>query len=176
MEAFWTHAGIFLGYLGIGVLCLSGVLLSGLSFSGTWLIVSAAWLGTWVGRDGFPGWKTVAAFALVSAVAEVMDTLAGSWGVKRRGGSNWAGIAALLGGLLGMLAGSLIPLPILGPLLGMFAGCFLGAYLVESGRLEKAHAAHIARGAALARVLILCLKLGLTLGMALVLILGMVFA
>ena len=176
MDAFWTHAGIFLGYLGIGVLCLGGILLSGLSFSGTWLVVLAAWLGTWVSGDEFPGWKTVAAFVLVSGAAEVMDTVAGSWGVKRRGGSNGAGLAALGGGLLGMLAGSLIPVPILGSLLGMFVGCFLGAYWVEVHRLEKAHAAHIARGAVLARVLMLCVKLGLTLGMALVLLLGMIFA
>ena len=174
MEQFWGHVGIVFGYAGVGVLCLGGILLSGLSFSGTWLVVLASLLGAYIVGDHFPGWKTVTAFILLATGAEVMDTLAGSWGVKRRGGSNLAGLAALLGGLLGMLAGSFIPVPILGSLLGMFAGCFLGAYWVESVRLKKKdHAARIARGAVLARVLMLCLKLGLTLAMALILIVGM---
>ncbi len=175
MEQALAHLGILIGHLGVIVLCLTGVVLSGLSFSGTWLVVLASLLGLWAGGEGFPGWKTVVVFVLISVVAEIMDTLAGSWGVRRRGGSNRAGWAALAGGIFGMLAGSLIPVPILGSLFGMFGGCFLAAYYAElSLQKEKEHAAHIARGAVIARVLIIALKLSLTLAMSMILIIGMI--
>jgi uncharacterized protein YqgC (DUF456 family) len=101
----------------------------------------------------------------IAAAVEVAETFAGAWGVQKRGGSGWAGLAALAGGLLGMVLGSFVVPPI-GTLLGMLAGSFGLAYLVEYKRIQKKeHAAHVAMGAVLARLLMLFIKVAVTLGL-----------
>jgi len=176
MEHFFLQLGWGTGYLLVWLLCLVGVILSGLSFSGTWLIVVAAFFASFLSGSEFPGGQTVCLFLALAVAVEIADFLAGAWGVKKRGGSRLAGLAALLGGLLGMIVGGFIPVLILGPLFGMFTGCFAAAFGVEYLRLnEKEKAAHIAWGAVIARVLMLCLKLSVTLGMVLVLFIGVIW-
>jgi hypothetical protein len=174
MQEFLIYLGIGSAYALIGLACLAGVFLSALSFSGTWLVLLATLGAAFLRGAAFPGWKTVALFAVISALVEVADTMAGAWGVKRRGGSGWASLAALVGGIAGMVAGSAV-MPVFGSIIGMFAGCFGGAFAVEYLRLaetERYQASHIARGALLARVLIICLKLGVTLAMVISLFAG----
>ena len=113
-------------------------------------------------------------WALVCAGVEGVEALSGFWGVKRRGGSAWAGVAALLGAFAGLLAGALIPVPVLGSLLGMLAGGFLLAYAVERRRLKSGgRAAHIATGTVLARLSMLLLKVSVALVMSVWLLLGL---
>lgn len=175
MADFFTYVGFGSGYVLVWVLCLLGIILSGLSFSGTWLVWGGTILASFLSGVAFPGWKTVVFFLLLCLLVEVGDFLAGAWGVKKRGGSGMAGLGALVGSFVGLFLGSFIPVPILGTLFGMFAGCFAGAFGVEYFRLnEKKKAAHIAGGAVVARVLMLCLKLGVTLGMVVLLLIGVV--
>jgi uncharacterized protein len=153
------------------LLCLIALGLSALAFSGTWLVLLAA-LITFFATD-VPGVGTLIAFALLCIFSEIAETIAGSIGVQKRGGSKWAGLAALVGGLIGAVIGTPI-IPVLGTFLGMLLGSFVLAFLVEWKRLKHhEQAASIAWGAIWARLIILLLKTALTLGMSLWLLIGL---
>ena len=174
VPALLHHAGSGFGFIVVALLCAAGLLLSCLSFSGTWLVVLATLIAAFLTGPGFPGWLTIAFFLVVSILVEVADSAAGVWGVTRRGGSGWAGLAAFVGGLVGLAGGSIIPIPILGNLIGMMLGSFFLVYVVERHRLQKHDpAVHIAMGAVLARIVIVLLKVCATLGMIALLGLGL---
>jgi len=153
------------------LLCAIALILSSLAFSGTWLVLLAALITKL--SLGFPTLGTLIVFALLCIAAEALEALAGFLGVQKRGGSKRAGLAALLGGLLGAAIGSAI-FPILGTFLGMLLGSFGLAYAAEALLAKKhAEAAHIARGAVWARLLILFIKTALTAIMSLWLVIGL---
>lgn len=154
------------------LLCGIGLLLSALTFSGTWLILLAALITYF--SSGDPTLGTLITFLLLCILTEVLEALAGFWGVQKRGGSKRAGFSALVGGLLGTLIGSAI-LPILGTLIGMLLGSFALAYTTERFLLKKeeGNAAHIARGAVLARLSIMLFKTILTAAMSLWLLISL---
>jgi uncharacterized protein YqgC (DUF456 family) len=181
MHLDWSQIGVLLGHgvglLAVLLLCLGGLILSALTFSGTWLVFAATLLAAWLYAPGFPGLVTIIIFLLLCVGLEVAEALAGAWGVQKRGGSKLAGLAALLGGIIGLLLGSLLPVFILGPLLGLFAGSFGLAYLVERSRSKQHQAAlHIATGAILARLAMLVVKVTVTLGMVVILLIGLLVA
>ena len=150
------------------LLCLIGILLSALAFSGTWMVLLAAIITFFA--NGFPTLGTLIVFVLLCITAEIIEALAGWLGVQKRGGSKLAGLAAVVGGLIGAVIGSGF-FPILGTLLGMLAGSFGLAFLVEWKRLKHhGQAAGIALGAVWARLCVMFLKTLLTLGMSLWLI------
>lgn len=176
MESFWQYLEAVAVYGLIGLLCFGGVLGSCIAFSGTWLVVAATGIAALYRPDGFPSWWIVVGFAVLCAAIEIIEFFASAWGVQKRGGSKLAGVAAVVGGVIGMLLGSLIPVPIVGSVLGMVLGSFGLAYAVEYNRLKKREqATHIATGAVIARISMVLLKVVASLGMALVLILGMLF-
>lgn len=150
------------------LLCGIGLLLSALAFSGTWMILLAA-LITKISY-GVPTIGTLVVFALLCIAGEVLEALAGFFGVKKRGGSKLAGLASVIGGLIGAGVGTSV-FPILGTIAGMLIGSFSGAFLTEWNRLKHhGQAAHIAWGTVWARLAILFLKTVLTLGMSIWLI------
>lgn len=173
MEFDWQALGS-LGVFSLALmLCLAGFVLSCISLSGTWLVFAAALIVAWQRWPEFPGLATLLLFLLLCIAVEVAEALAGTWGVKKRGGSNAAGWAALGGGLLGLIMGTFIPIPIIGSLIGMMLGSFGCAFLVEHARMKKTeHAAHVAMGAVLARLAIIFIKIGVTLAMTLILGIG----
>jgi uncharacterized protein YqgC (DUF456 family) len=153
------------------LLCLLGLLLSMLTFSGMWLVLLAALITMF--SIGFPSLGTLVVFALLCLAAEGFEALAGFLGVQKRGGSKLAGFAALIGGLVGAGIGTGI-FPILGTFAGMLIGSFGAAFLVEWNRLNHhGQAAHIAWGTVWARLAVLFLKTALTLGMSLWLLAGL---
>ncbi|MCF7848441.1 MAG: DUF456 domain-containing protein [Kiritimatiellales bacterium] len=169
----WHSIGEFFVYAIAVLLCLLGIGLSCLSLFGTWTVLLATTLLAWIRWPDFPGLATLAVFLVLCIGAEILEAVAGSWGVVKRGGSKAAGWAALGGGILGMFLGSFIPIPIIGSLLGMLIGSFGCAFWVEHARMKKTdHAAHVAFGAVLARIAVIFLKLGLTLIMIFTLVLG----
>ncbi len=156
---FLIQTGIVILHIILWVLCITGIIMSCVSFTGLWVISIAAILAAWLSGPEFPGWLTVLLFLVLASMTEIIEALAGHWGVTRRGGSRTAGLAAVIGGLLGMVAGSLIPIPIIGPLLGICIGSFGFAYLVERRRMRThQEAANIARGALIARVAVIVFK------------------
>ncbi|HMP76476.1 MAG TPA: DUF456 domain-containing protein [Kiritimatiellia bacterium] len=162
------------GWLGVVSCCLLGVLLSAVGISGTWLVVFATALSIVLTESAFPTWSIVAGMAVIAAGVEVAEWTAGHWGVKRRGGSGWAGVAAAFGGIAGALLGLFIPIPLIGSFIGMLAGSFGLAYWVEVRRLRaSAPAAHIATGAVLACIAVVLLKITVTLALTAWLALGL---
>lgn len=156
----------------IALLCLTGLLLSMLAFSGTWMVLLAAIITRLA--LGFPDLGTLIVFALLCIATELLEALAGFFGVQKRGGSKRAGLAALIGGLVGAGIGTGI-FPILGTIAGMILGSFGAAFLTEWLRLKHhATAAHIAWGTVWARLTVLFLKTALTLGMSLWLLTGLI--
>ena len=167
-------AGIFLAWAACGALCLGGLLLAVFSISGTWLVLGAA-IGAALltGPGEFPGWPVLLAFGAVCAAVDIIEWFAAAWGVRRRGGSAAAGWMAMLGSLAGAILGGMV-VPVLGSLVGMMLGSFALVYLTERRRLKKnAPAAHIARGAVLAGISVLLLKVAATAGLVLWLAAGL---
>lgn len=160
-------------YVFVGLMCLVGIFLSAISLSGTWLVVLGAVLAAAVSGSEFPGLGTILLFVYVAVLVEVAEYVAGVWGVQKRGGSGWAGLAALGGGMLGLFLGSAVPVPVFGSLLGMMIGSFALVYAVERNRLKQhAPALHIAFGTVLARVAVVLMKVMATLGMTAWLFIG----
>lgn len=167
-------AGIFLAWAACALLCLGGLVLAVFSISGTWLVLGAA-IGAALltGTGEFPAWPALVGFFAVCAGVDIIEWFAASWGVRRRGGSAAAGWMALLGSLGGAILGGMV-VPVLGSLVGMMLGSFSLVYLAERRRLRKnSPAAHIARGAVLAGISVLFLKVVATAGLVLALAAGL---
>ena len=167
-------AGVFLAWTACVLLCLGGLALSAFSISGTWLVFGAALGASFLtGPDQFPGWAALLGFFAVAAAVDIIEWFAASWGVRRRGGSAAAGWLALVGSLGGAILGGMV-VPILGSLVGMMAGSFALVYVAERRRLKKTSpAAHIARGAVLAGMSVLLLKVVATASLVLALAAGL---
>lgn len=174
MELDWQALGTFGIYSIAILLCFIGFFLSCLSLSGTWVVLAAAGLLAWSNWPAFPGIVTLVVFLLLCIGVEIIEAMAGAWGVQKRGGSKAAGWAALLGGFIGIFLGTLIPIPIVGNLLGMLIGSFGLAFLVEQARIKKTeHAIHVASGAVMARLAVIFLKVGITIVMSFLLFIGL---
>ena len=162
-------------YILIGAMCVGGLGLSVLTLSGTWLIALAAVLALLLPEATFPGGWTIGLFLVISAAVEGIEAVAGALGVKRRGGSTMAGVAAFVGGLLGLVLGTFIPIPVVGSLVGMIVGSFVLVFLVEQRRLKRSdQAAHIAWGSVIGRLFVMLVKVVTTLGMIVYLWVGLV--
>ena len=171
----WVPVVATLAIVLMVLLCMTGVVMSCLSLSGTWLVASAAVVGALMWPDRFPGWVTVGVFLALAAGCEGLEAIAGAWGVKNRGGSNVAGFLAMAGGLVGMVLGATLGL--IGSLAGMLIGSFLPVYLYERRRLrQEQQALSVAWGAVVARVLVILLKVAVSLGMSVALLAGMLMS
>ena len=191
----WTACALLcLGGLILAVFSISGTwLVLGAA-------IGAAFLS---GPGEFPGWPALLAFGAVCAAVDIIEWFAAAWGVRRRGGSAAAGWMALLGYepkmamgpiigiggvdmlippsaltvLLGSLAGAILGgmvVPVLGSLVGMLLGSFALVYMAERRRLQRAdQAAHVARGAVLAGISVLLLKVVATAALVLWLAIGL---
>ena len=167
-------AGVFLAWTACALLCLGGLILAVFSISGTWLVLGAA-IGAALltGPGEFPGGPALLAFGAVCAAVDIIEWFAAAWGVRRRGGSAAAGWMALLGSLAGAILGGMV-VPVLGSLVGMLLGSFALVYVTERRRLRRAdRAAHIAKGAVLAGISVLLLKIVATAGLVLWLAAGL---
>ncbi len=154
-------------HVAIWVLCLTGIFLSLFSLSGTWLVVGAAILAFFLPGEHAPGIWTVLFFLVLALLMEVLEWVAGAWGVNKRGGSSLGSLMALIGGVLGFFLGFMIPIPLIGNFVGMLLLSFLLVFWVERQRLgHDRQAAHIAWGAVLARVYMVLVKTGVALGMS----------
>ena len=169
-----SDAGVFLAWTACALLCLGGLILAVFSISGTWLVLGAAIGAALLSGPGeFPGWPVLLAFGAVCAAVDVVEWFAASWGVRRRGGSAAAGWFALLGSLGGAILGGMV-VPVLGSLVGMLLGSFTLVYFAERRRLQRAdRAAHVARGAVLAGISVLFLKVAATAALVLWLAAGL---
>ena len=140
----------------VAIVCLFSLFVSLLAFSGCWLILLAG-IGIRL-LTGEPGWLTLGTFAVISIAGELFEGISSFHGVKKRGGSGWAGFAGFIGAILGGIAGSAV-LPLVGTLVGLLLGTFVAVFLVEYQRLQHSgQAHHIAMGAFISRLAVLGIK------------------
>jgi uncharacterized protein YqgC (DUF456 family) len=124
---FWLFAILYLLALAIGwVLALVGL-------GGTWIMVGVSVLYTWLIPAASPfqlGWTAVISLAVLAALGEGIEFLAGALGARKAGGSRRSIVLSLVGSvfgsLLGAVAGSVV-LPIIGTLIGAILCAGLGA-------------------------------------------------
>ena len=119
---------------------LAGWVLTLLGMPGNWLMVAAtaayAFFGPADSRAAI-GWQVVASLAVLAALGELLELLAGAAGTARAGGGRRAAMLALAGSLAGGIVGLFIglPIPLAGPVLAalLFAGlgAMAGAMLGE---------------------------------------------
>ena len=97
---------------------LAGTILPALP--GVPLVFAGLLLGGWLTDFTTMGWATVAIFALLTVVAQVVDFLASAYGARYAG----AGVRAFWGATIGAVVGIFFGLPgiILGPFLGAVIG------------------------------------------------------
>ena len=163
-----------------GLLC---VLVIPVGLPGTWLLLGLAALVELADGSVLSaadpvtfGWPLLAGCAVLGAVGEALEALAGAAGTKLGGGTRRGMWGAIIGGLVGaILFTVLLPLPLVGTLVGALVGTFAGAWLAEATAPgERPHSAHLeaAVGATLGR---LAGTLGKTM-LAAVIWLGLVWA
>ncbi|MGI9381960.1 MAG: DUF456 domain-containing protein [Methyloligellaceae bacterium] len=131
------HAFAILLFVG----SLAAWLLNFIMLPGNWLIVgfAAIYAGT-IGEGAEHGinWEIVTALAVLAALGELVEFMAGAAGAAKKGGSRRSVVLALFGALAGSLFGAFagLPIPVIGPLVGALAGAgfgaFAGAYLGEA--------------------------------------------
>ena len=160
----------FIYFLG-GAACLTAVILSMMTISGTWIIVGVGLLFKLAHVPIEPSWTTLIILAALAGLVEVCEGFTSYFGVVKRGGSKLAGIVASITSFIGGILGTILIPYILGSLIGLFIGGFLGAYAVEYFRLKHNNKAlNIATGTIIAKVFIMVLKVVITLTMILLLI------
>jgi hypothetical protein len=86
MEFDWNSLGTFGIYSLAALLCFVGFILSCLSLSGTWIILATAGLLSWYRWPEFPNLGTLIVFLLLCIAVEIVEAMAGAWGVQKRGG------------------------------------------------------------------------------------------
>jgi uncharacterized protein YqgC (DUF456 family) len=122
------------------ILTLGGVVMILFTLPGTWVIVAAAFLYSLV-RDFQAGsdWTVLIILAVLAAVGEVVEFVAGTLGAKKDNVPNGAIICSIIGGIVGAIIG--VPVFLVGALLGLLVGTFLGALiymLMKDGRVGVA--------------------------------------
>ncbi len=105
-----------------------------------WIMIALAALYAWQGPDSGRlelGWVSVLALAVLAALGELVEFLAGAMGVGKVGGSRRSAVLAIIGSIAGGFLGMVIaiPIPVIGPVVGALllggAGALGGALLGE---------------------------------------------
>lgn len=129
-------------YLVAGLFALAGVVLVALSIvsvPGGWIMLGLALIielcdGLYLPpeRNQTYDWWVLGISAVLLALGELVEFLAGAAGVKHGGGSRRGMVGAILGGIGGAIAFTLfVPIPLIGTLIGAVLGTFAGAVLGE---------------------------------------------
>lgn len=154
--------------VGLGVVCLLGVLMTTVRLPGTWLIVAAA-----AGYGWWSDWRDVTVTIVVvlggaAIVGELLELLMSVFAVRRAGASGRASWGGLIGGFLGMIFLSfLIPIPLVGAMFGALLGCFAGSMLGElSAGRKLTQGTKVGVFAAIGFALGTALKMAIALAMA----------
>ena len=156
----------YVGFVGLALACLVGLLLSVFQLPGTWLIlldtIGYAWHGDFKEID----LRVLIILGLLSVAGELIELLPSMMMARRAGASRRAAWSALAGGFLGMFLLSL-PLPIIGTVAGGILGCFAGALAAElTVRDDVDGAVRVGLAAAAGRVVGIIGKLMVAMAMA----------
>lgn len=150
---------------------LVGLVLTMLGFPGIWVFllvatsiklydpsIAMAWTALWIGYG-------------LAVVAEGIEWVVSVRYTRKYGGSNKAVWGAVLGGIVGAMVG--LPIPVIGSVVGSFLGSFAGALAVELATThDHLHAGRVAWGSLLGRVVATTAKIGLSILIAVILIIS----
>ncbi|MEZ5461366.1 DUF456 domain-containing protein [Dokdonella sp.] len=109
---------------------LAGTILPALP--GVPVVFAGMLIAAWAGDFVHIGWPTLTILGLLTALALLVDLLAGLLGAKRVGASGWALFGAALGTIVGLFFG------IIGLILGPFVGAVLGELIAGSNLRRSA--------------------------------------
>jgi uncharacterized protein YqgC (DUF456 family) len=164
----------------VTLVCLLAPVLIVLGLPATWLMVAAAvaikggaLIGWWPGLEPMFDWWTIGVVAALALLADITDTVAGSLGAKRAGGSRRSYIGAILGGIPGAIAGTfMLPVPLVGTLAGGAIGAGLGATLFQltSEQHTIGSASKVGAGAAAGWLVAVIIKLVIALIVGVILV------
>jgi uncharacterized protein YqgC (DUF456 family) len=104
---------------------LAGTILPALP--GVPLVFAGMFVTAWVGDFARIGWPTLTILGVLTALAIIVDFVAGVLGAKRVGASGWALFGAAVGTVMGIFVGG-----IFGLILGPFIGAVLGELIAGS--------------------------------------------
>ncbi|MDX2119226.1 MAG: DUF456 domain-containing protein [Planctomycetota bacterium] len=174
LNALGAHGPYWLVGIGMLIAGCVGVVLSALTLPGAWCVILVALLMQWW-QPGTFSWWTIGVCIGLAALGEVLEMLASAAGASKAGSSKRGALASVVGSVGGALVGTvLIPIPLLGTLIGAVAGAAGGALLVERGVVGKTwqESREVAKGAAVGRLWATVAKLGVTITIALTLIIA----
>lgn len=111
---------------------IAGWVLTLFSLPGTWLIVIAAALYSYLVPNQWRvdvGWPAVGALLGLAVLGEVIESLTAAVGARRAGAGKSSAFLALFGSILGGICGGVLgfPIPVIGPLVAVVVGAALGA-------------------------------------------------
>lgn len=135
MEAFGQFMGDLGTWVGVSVwilLLLAANFVILVSLPGGWIALGLAVAFDAITRFSAIGWISLAIFAGLLVLGEVIESVLGSVYVAKKGATRWGILGAFVGGLVGAIAGSgVVPVvgTLLGGLLGAFGGAVAGEYL-----------------------------------------------
>lgn len=112
---------IFL-YIVLGVVALTGVILTLFTLPGVWLVYISVFILAWMGKFVVITPTILIVLFILCIISTFIDNIIIALGAKKLGGSKWGMIGAILGVILGLMIAN-IP--------GMFIGSIIGATLFE---------------------------------------------
>jgi uncharacterized protein YqgC (DUF456 family) len=124
------------------VLCLfllAGVVMIPFTLPGTWLIVLASFLYSFVRDYDTADWKVVLILVILAALGEAIEFATGTLGPKKENVPTGAIVCSIVGGVIGVIVG--VPVFLVGAVLGLLIGTFLGALiytLIKDGQVRVA--------------------------------------
>ncbi len=130
-----------------------GLFLVVIGLPGTWFMVLASGLISWLSGLEFISTPALIAMALLALLGEILEFIMGAAGSRKAGGSRRAAALALFLGITGGIAGTAM-FPVIGSILGACIGAFAGALLGEVSAGKKMDiAVEVGRGAFIGRLL-----------------------
>lgn len=147
-------------------LLVAGLVMVLFTLPGTWLMVVAALLYSFV-RDfqASSDWKIILWLIVLALIGEAIEFVTGTLGPKREKVPTGAIVCSIIGGIIGAIVG--VPVFLIGAVLGLLLGTFLGALaytFFKDGQIRIAF--QHARAVLTSRVISIFAKGAIALGMA----------
>lgn len=109
-------------YIILGILSLTGVVLTFFTLPGVWLVFISVFILAWMGKFLIITPTILIILFVLTLLSTFIDNIVIALGAKKLGGSKWGMIGAVLGVIIGLMVGN-IP--------GMFLGSIVGATAFE---------------------------------------------
>ena len=109
-----------IAYIFLGILSLTGLVLTVLSLPGVWLIYISAFVLAWMGHFEIVTPVILIILFIVSLLSTLADNVIVALGAQKLGGSGWGMAGAIIGGIVGLVVGNLVGM-LIGPVLGATA-------------------------------------------------------